>query len=61
MICKLAPSRTTKFPDAWSGAWVVTVLIWLGELLFLVCTENFAQFNALYGAVGGIVAFLIWV
>lgn len=61
MICKLAPSRTTKFPDAWFGAWVVTVLIWLEELLFLVCTENFAQFNALYGAVGGIVAFLIWV
>jgi Ca2+-transporting ATPase len=35
-------------------------LIWLGERLFLVYAANFANFNVLYGAFGGIVAFLLW-
>jgi Ca2+-transporting ATPase len=61
MIYKLAPSRLTKFSDVWPGALGATVLIWLGELLFLVYAENFAHFNMLYGALGGIVAFLLWV
>ena len=61
MIYKLAPSRPTRFSDVWLGALGATVLIWLGELLFLVYAENFAHFNVLYGALGGIVAFLLWV
>lgn len=61
MIYKLAPSRPTKFSEVWLGALGATVLIWIGELLFLVYAENFAHFNALYGALGGIAAFLLWV
>ena len=61
MIYKLAPSRPTKFSDVWIGALGATVFIWLGELLFLVYSANLAHFNVLYGALGGIVAFLLWV
>jgi YihY family inner membrane protein len=61
MIYKLAPSRPTKFSEVWLGALGATALIWLGELLFLVYAANFAHFNVLYGALGGIVAFLLWV
>jgi YihY family inner membrane protein len=60
MIYKLSPSRATTFSDVWLGALGATVLIWLGERLFLVYVANFAQFNVLYGALGGIVAFLLW-
>jgi Ca2+-transporting ATPase len=60
MIYKLAPSRPTRFSEVWLGALAATVLIWLGERLFLVYAANFAQFNVLYGALGGIVAFLLW-
>jgi Ca2+-transporting ATPase len=61
MIYKLAPSRPTRFSEVWLGALGATVLIWMGELLFLVYAANFARFNLLYGAVGGIVALLMWI
>jgi Ca2+-transporting ATPase len=60
MIDRLAPSRPTTFSEVWLGALGATVLIWLGERLFLVYAANFANFNVLYGALGGIVAFLLW-
>ena len=61
MIYRLAPSRPTKFSEVWIGALAATVLIWIGELLFLVYAANFAHLNVLYGALGGIVAFLLWI
>ncbi len=60
MIYRLAPSRPTTFSEVWLGALGATVLIWLGEWLFLIYAANFAQFNVLYGALGSIVAFLLW-
>jgi len=60
MIYRLAPSRPTRFSEVWLGSLAATVLIWLGERLFLVYAANFAHFNVLYGALGGIVAFLLW-
>lgn len=61
MIYKIAPSRRTRFTEVWLGALVVTVLLWLGGILFLVYATNIANFNVLYGSLGGIVAFLLWV
>lgn len=61
MIYKLTPSRPTKFSEVWLGALGAAVLIWLGELLVLVYVANFSHFNALYGALGGIVVFLLWI
>jgi YihY family inner membrane protein len=61
MIYKMAPSRRTRFGEVWTGALVVTVLLWLGGILFLVYATNFARFNLLYGSLGGIVAFLLWI
>jgi len=61
MIYKLAPSRRTRFAEVWIGALVATVSIWVIGLLFLFQAANFARFNALYGALGGIVALLLWI
>lgn len=60
MIYRLSPSRPVKFADVWQGALGVTALIWLGQRLFIHYATNFSQFNVLYGALGGIVAVLIW-
>lgn len=60
MIYKLAPRRVTKFSEVWLGALAATVLIWVGELLFLVYAVHCAHFNVLYGTLGAIVAFLLW-
>ena len=60
MIYKLAPSRPTKFAEVWLAALGATVLIWTGGLLFLLQAAHWGRFNALYGALGSIVAFLLW-
>lgn len=61
MIYKMAPSRRTRIAEVWMGALVVTVLLWLGGILFLVYATNIAHFNVLYGSLGGIVAFMLWI
>ena len=61
MIYRLAPSRATRFSEVWLGALAATVLIWIGEQLFLLYGVHFARFNALYGTLGGILAFLLWI
>ena len=61
MIYRLAPSRATRFSEVWLGALAATLLIWIGEWLFLLYMVHFSSFNALYGALGGIVAFLMWI
>ncbi|MDQ6630873.1 MAG: YihY/virulence factor BrkB family protein [Verrucomicrobiota bacterium] len=61
MIYRLAPSRATRFSEVWLGALAATLLIWLGEWLFLLYMIHFSSFNAVYGALGGIVAFLMWI
>ena len=61
MIYRLAPSRPTKFSEVWIGALAATVLIWIGEWLFLVYAAHFAHFNVLYGALGGVMAFMVWI
>jgi len=60
MIYKLAPSRPTKFSEVWLAALGATVLIWTGGLLFLLQAAHLGRFSALYGALGSIVAFLLW-
>jgi len=61
MIYRLAPSRSTKFSEVWIGALAATVLIWACEWLFLFYAVHFAHFNVLYGALGGVAAFLLWI
>ncbi len=61
LIYRLAPSRPTKFSEVWIGALAATGLIWAGEWLFLVYAVHFAHFNMLYGTLGGVMAFLLWV
>lgn len=61
MIYRLAPSQDTRFSEVWLGALAATLLIWIIEWLFLLYGAHFASFNALYGALGGIVAFLLWI
>ena len=61
MIYRQAPSRPTKFSEVWVGALTATALIWISERLFLMYAVHFAQFNVVYGALSGIMAFLLWV
>jgi len=61
MIYRLAPSQITRFSEVWLGALAATLLIWIIEWLFLLYGAHFTSFNALYGALGGLVVFLLWI
>lgn len=60
MVYRLAPSRRTRFVEVWPAALAATVLFRLAETLFVLYVRHFADFNALYGTFGGIIAFLTW-
>ncbi len=61
LFYKLAPKRLTKFSEVWVAALSATVLLRMGEILFVVYLERFATLNAVYGAFGGIMALLLWI
>ena len=60
MIYKLAPSQKTRFSEVWLGALIAAVALWLGQRLFMFSAGKLADFDALYGALGGVMAFLLW-
>jgi len=61
LFYKLAPNRLTRFSEVWLAAFSVTLLLQAAQSLFLVYLENFAAFNVVYGAFGGIMALLLWI
>lgn len=61
LFYKTAPLRATRFHEVWPAALVTTVLLWLGEVLFVLFLRYFAGLNAIYGAFDGIMALLLWI
>ena len=60
LIFMLAPSRITTFTEVRAGALVATAIIGSGELLFQLYFAQVVHLSTFYGALGGIVAFLMW-
>lgn len=61
MFYKYAPRRKTHLSEVWVAAFTVTVLLQLLNKAFVFYAANFAKFNALYGALGSVVAVLMWI
>ena len=61
LFYRLAPRRPTRFAEVWVAALCATVLLRAGESLFVIYLEHFATLNAVYGALGGIMALLMWI
>ncbi len=61
LIYIMAPNRRTTFNEVWLPALGATLLFRVGEMLFFIYVKSFSHFNVLYGALGGIIAFLIWI
>jgi YihY family inner membrane protein len=58
---RLAPRRETRMAEVWPAAVAATALLWVLERLFLLYLENFGRFNAVYGALGGVMALMMWI
>ncbi len=61
LFYRLAPRRRTRFAEVWVAALGATILLRVGEKLFLIYLTHFATLNAVYGAFGGIMALLLWI
>jgi Ca2+-transporting ATPase len=61
LFYRLAPRRPTQFAEVWAAALCATALLQAAESLFVIYLTNFATFNAVYGAFGGIMALLLWI
>ncbi len=57
---KLAPRRQLKFSETCIPAIAVTILLQIFQGLFVIYIQNFGNFNALYGALGGLMVSLMW-
>jgi YihY family inner membrane protein len=61
LFYRLAPRRPTRFAEVWVAALCATLLLRAGESLFVIYLEDFTTLNAVYGALGGIMALLVWI
>ena len=63
LFYKLAPrSRVgVTFAMVWLPALLVTLLLVLSQQLFVVYTTHITNFNAVYGAFGGVIALMLWI
>jgi len=57
----VAPRRRTRLTEVWPAALCTTLLLLTVESLFGFYLQHFATLNAVYGALGGIMALLLWI
>lgn len=57
----LAPARRQKFRFISAGSSLATVFIIITSMGFSAYLNNFGQYNKLYGSIGTLMAFLIWI
>jgi YihY family inner membrane protein len=61
VIYKFAPRRRTAFSEVWIPAAAAAVLLAVAQNLFGLYLKNFVSLNAVYGALGVVVAVLMWI
>ncbi len=60
LLYRYVPNTTTPFRDVWPGAVFATVLFELMKNGFALYIANFDSYSGAYGALGGILLFLLW-
>ena len=62
LFYKLAPRKAAgiTFKGVWLPALIVTALLQVAQQLFVWYSTRFANFNAVYGAFGGVIALMLW-
>ena len=61
LLYRLAPCRPTRFAEVWTAALAAAALLCVLESFFGIYLRNFAKFNVVYGAFGGMMALLMWI
>lgn len=61
MLYRFAPRHKTSFKDVWLPAALVTLLVQVSQRVFVFYAYKIANFNAVYGALGGVIILLMWI
>ncbi len=60
LMYRYVPNVITSFRDVWPGALLATVLFEALKNAFAIYIANFSNYAGAYGALGGILLFLLW-
>ncbi len=58
---RVAPQRRTRFREVWLASGLVTLGLQGLQRLVVIYTTKFTDLNRVYGALGGVVALLVWI
>ncbi|MFQ5880129.1 MAG: YihY/virulence factor BrkB family protein [Dehalococcoidia bacterium] len=61
LIYRSVPATKVRFGDIWPGALLATILFEIVKNGFAVYVANFNNYDVAFGALGGIMIFLLWV
>lgn len=61
VLYRYMPNTNVAFRTVWPGALVSSAAFYVANLAFIWYVSTFALYNAVYGAIGGIMALLTWV
>jgi membrane protein len=60
LLYYVAPNRPQQWKNVWPGAFVATGL-WLAvTIIFAWYVRNLANYNVMYGSIGGVIALIVW-
>ncbi len=60
IIYKFIPNTKTFWRYVWPGALLAAILFEIAKSLFVFYLNNFADYQAVYGSVGAVIALLVW-
>lgn len=60
LLYYVGPNRPQRWKDIWPGAFLATTL-WLAvTVIFAWYVRNLANYNVMYGSIGGVIALIVW-
>ena len=57
----LVPAAKIRPRDVWPGALVAAVLFEIAKIAFSIYLEHFASYDLVYGSLGAVASFLVWI
>jgi membrane protein len=60
IIYRYGPSLTNKFEFVSAGSVFATIAIGIATTVFFFLVDNFLNYNKVYGSIGTLIAFMIW-
>jgi membrane protein len=61
MLYYYAPAKRKEYRFISPGSILATALFIIGTLLFNFYISNFSRYNALYGSIGTLIIFMMWI